>query len=102
MYPQINNNIITTLGINTLPVEQQKEAMEKLGAIVYQEVMLRVLDILSDEDKDAFEKVIAANPDPENMFDFLASKVPNLDEIVNEEATKLRDESAEIMSEIGK
>ncbi len=102
MFNDINKNIVTTLGINNLPVEQQKEAMERLGAIVYQEVMLRVLDILSEEDKDAFEKLIEKDSNPESMFAFLSEKVPNLDEIVREEAEKLREESAEIMSEIGK
>ena len=102
MFNDINKNIVTSLGINNLPVEQQKEAMERLGAIVYQEVMLRVLDILSEEDKDAFEKLIEKDSNPESMFAFLSEKVPNLDEIVKEEAEKLREESAEIMSEIGK
>jgi len=102
MFQQINNNIIVTLGINTLPIEQQKEAMEKLGAIVYQEVMLRVLDILSEEEKNQFEKIIEVDPDPEIMFTFLGEKVPNLDQIVNEKAQKLRDEASDILSEIGK
>ena len=102
MFNEINKNIVLTLGINTLPVEQQKEAMERLGAIVYQEVMLRVLDILSEEDKDSFEKLIGENPDPEVLFGFLSGKVSNLDEIVKDEAEKLRKESAEIINEIGK
>jgi ABC-type sugar transport system substrate-binding protein len=101
MFNTINNNIIKTLGIDTLPEEQQKEAMEKMGAIVYQEVMLRVLDIMTEEDKDAFEKLLENNPDPEAMFAFLGSKVPNIEAIVAEEAEKFRTESAEIMSQIG-
>lgn len=102
MFNKINKNIVTTLGINTLPVEKQKEAMERLGAIVYQEVMLRVLDILTEEDKNEFEKLIEKDPNPEKMFEFLSNKITNLEEIVKEEAEKLREESAEIISEIGK
>jgi len=102
MFNQINKNIVLTLGINALPVEKQKEAMERLGSIVYQEVMLRVLDILTEEEKEAFEKLIEKDNDPETMFGFLSDKIPNLNEIVKEEAEKLREESAEIISEIGK
>ena len=101
MFNKINKNIVLTLGINNLPVEQQKEAMERLGAIVYQEVMLRVLDILTDEDKDEFEKLIEKNPEPESLFEFLSEKLPNFEEIVKEEAERIRGESAEIMSDIG-
>jgi hypothetical protein len=102
MFNEINKNIVIALGINNLPVEKQKEAMERLGAIVYQEVMLRVLDILSEEEKDEFEKLIEKDQNPETMFDFLSSKIPNFEGIVIEEAEKLREESAEIISEIGK
>ncbi len=102
MFDTTNKNIIKILGIDALPVEQQKEAMEKLGAIVYQEVMLRVLDIMSDEDKNAFEALIEKNPDPEAMFAYLAEKVPNIDQIVAEEAESLREESAEILADLGK
>lgn len=101
MFNKINNNIIKILGIDTLPVEQQKDMMEKLGAIVYQEVMLRALDLMTEEDKDAFEKVISENGDPEAMFSFLAEKIPNIEAIVTEESEKLREESANIMSQIG-
>jgi hypothetical protein len=51
---------------------------------------------------DTFEKLIKVSPDPEIMFTFLSEKIPNLEEIVSEEAKKLRDESDEIMSAIGK
>ena len=97
MQNKINGDIIKTLGIDRLPADEQKEAIERLGAIVYQEVMLRVLDILSEEDKDEFEKLIEKTPDPEIMFTFLALKIPNFEEIVNEEALKLRKEAAEII-----
>ena len=56
------------LGIDTLPLEKQVEAMERLGGIVYQEVMLRVLDGMNEADKDEFEKLIEKNPDPESLF----------------------------------
>ena len=102
MFNQINKNIVLILGINALPVEKQKEAMERLGVIVYQEVMLRVLDILTEEDKDEFEKLIEKDPNPETLFGFLSEKLPDFEEIVREEAEKLREESAEIIGEIGK
>lgn len=102
MFNEINKNIVVTLGINTLPAEKQKEVMESLGAIVYQEVMLRALDILSEEEKDEFEKLIEKDPNPETMFGYLVAKIPNLEEIVKEEAENLRKEGADIIGRIGK
>lgn len=102
MFNEINKNIVLTLGINSLPVEQQKEAMERLGSLVYQEVMLRVVDILTDEEKDELEKIIEKNADPEEMFGFLSLKISNLDQIVKEESEKLRTEATEIIGDLGK
>jgi predicted transposase YdaD len=102
MFNQANKNIIEILGIDKLPTDKQKEAMERLGGIVYQEVMLRALETMTEEDKDAFEKMIETNPDPEAMFTYLGTKVPNLNEIVSEEAESLRAEAAEIIGDLGK
>ncbi len=102
MFDKINKKIIEILGINSLPADEQKEAMERLGALVYQEVMLRVLDDMNDEDRSSFEQLAEKNQDPETLFVFLSEKVPNVEEIVREEAESIRDESAEIMGSIGK
>ena len=101
MFKDINDTIITTLGIDKLPEEDRAAVMERMGALVYQEVMLRVLDIMSEEDKDAFEKMINESPDPEVLFGFLAEKVPTIDTIVSEEAQKLKRDRDEVMSQIG-
>lgn len=102
MFNEINSNIVIALGINKLPIEKQKEAMERLGAIVYQEVILRSLEILTDEEKDSLEKLIEKDPNPEIIFGFLSEKISNFEEIVKEEAEKLRNDAIEIMGEIGK
>ena len=102
MFNKIKQNIIEILGIDKLPMEQQKDAMEKLGGLVYQEVILRVLEEMNETEKDEFEKLLEKNPDPETMFAYLASRVPNLETMVKEEAESLRAESAEIMGKIGK
>ncbi len=99
MFETINKNIITILGIDKLPIEKQKEAMEKLGAIVYQEVILRALEVMKEEDKNTFEKIIEGNPDGETIITFLAEKVPDINQIVKEEAESLKEESTEILDE---
>ena len=101
-FQDVNKNILHVLGIDTLPLEKQVEAMERLGGIVYQEVMLRVLDGMNEADKDEFEKLIEKNPDPESLFAYLIGKVPDLDKMIGEEAESLRTEASDIMSEIGK
>ncbi len=92
MFNQINDNVVKILGIDKLPAEEQKETMKKLVATVYEEVLFRALEIMSNEDKESFDKLMGENPDPEKMFTFLATKVPNIDTIAYEEAEKVKDE----------
>lgn len=101
MFQKINADIIDILGIKNLGEEEQKDAMEKMGGLVYQEIMLRAIDMLSEEDKNDFEKIITENPNPEAMFDFLEEKIPNIEEIAREEAEKFKTDSANIMNQIG-
>lgn len=90
MFDKINNKIITTLGIDKLPVDKQKEIMEKWGKIVYQEIMISALDAMNEEGREAFNKLVEGNPSPETIFDYLSEKVPDLDTIVFEEADDIR------------
>ena len=100
MLKESNENIIRILGIDSLAKEKQQEAVERLSAIVYQNVMLRVLDILDEKQKDEFEKEIEKNPDPENLFSWLADRIQNVDKIIEEEAQKLREESKDILGDL--
>ena len=101
MFNKINSDIREILGINALPEEKQNEMMEKMGGLVYQEIMLRALDQLTEEEKDEFEKLITENNDPEAMFSYREKKVPDIENIAHEEAEKFKADSANIMSQIG-
>ncbi|MDE2030665.1 MAG: hypothetical protein KGI58_00160 [Patescibacteria group bacterium] len=102
MLDNIDNKIIEILGINKLSENERKEVVEKLGALIYQGVMLRALDIMDEEDRDTFEKLISENSDPEVIFTFVAEKIPDINEIISEETEKLKDYVTDIMSGIGK
>lgn len=97
----LKQNIIKDLGLDSLPEEEQKEAFLKIGEIIFSGVLSRVLDELSDEEASEFEKIISETPDDEEaVMNFMKAKVPNLDEIVNEEITKFKKESVDFMNEI--
>lgn len=97
----LKQNIINDLGIGALPQEQQEEALFSIGNIIFQKVLIRVIESMAEADKDAFEKILSEkNNKPETILNFLRSKVANLDEIVNEEVRKFKQESADIMKSI--
>lgn len=99
----LKQNIIKELGIDILPEKEQEEALLRIGRIIFQSVLIRVMEQLNAKEKDQFTKLLTEKPDDEKaILDFLKSKIPNLNEIVNEEVASFKKESLDFMKQIKK
>jgi diaminopimelate decarboxylase len=97
----LQKNIIKELGLENLPEERQMKIILGMGRIIQQNVILRVLDELKEEDKDEFDKFLAQKgDDQEAIFNFLQSKIPNLDSIINEEIEKFKKEGIDFIEKV--
>lgn len=97
----LQKNIIKDLGLDKLSEKEQEETLLSVGRIIFQSVMIRVMEELDEAGKDEFEKILTEKPnDEEAILNFLRSKLPNLDEIVNEEVAKFKQESVNFMDKI--
>ena len=97
----LKQNIINDLGIGALPKEQQEEALFSIGNIIFQKVLIKVIENMAEADKDAFEKLLfEKGNEPEIILNFLRLKVDNLDAIVIEEIGKFKQESVDFMKNI--
>lgn len=97
----LKQNIINDLGIGALPQEQQEEALVRIGNIIFQGVLARVLELMPENDKNEFEKLLAEkNSGQETILNFLRLKVDNLDALVIEEVGKFKQESVDFMKNI--
>ena len=92
-------SIIRALGLDptTMAPEMQQEVLGRVGTLVYQAVLIRVMEVLSDEDVAEFEKLIDGWADQDKIFDFLKVKVMNLDDLIKEEALKFKNETMSTM-----
>ena len=94
-------NLITKLGIDKLPPERQAELLLKIGETIYKAVITRVVEELSDEDRTAFDHILDEKKDDEDaVFTFLQSKIPHLDQIVDEEIALFKKESIDMIEAI--
>jgi len=96
----IKNNIISSLNLDNLPEKEKEEIVLRIGSIIYQNVLMRVMEIMPDKDQDEFEKLLDNNAKPEEVFAFLKNSVRDFEKIVNEEAEKFKDKASVMMSEI--
>jgi hypothetical protein len=97
----IADNLIQALDISALSPEEQQEIISDLGMIIYQNVLMRTIEQMNDKDQAEFEKLLNNNSEPYAVFAFLKSKASNFEDIINEEASKLKSKTHTIMDGIG-
>lgn len=92
---EIRENIIELFNIKELPEDKQEETINKIGGIIFQSVLMRILPMLSEEDLANYEKLLDNNIAPDELMNFFGEKIPNFLEIVAEESENFRKEAVE-------
>lgn len=95
----LQKNLIEELGLQDLPEDKKEELILKIGGLIQQNILLRILNELAEKDKDEFDKVLAEEND-EKTLTFLQSKISNFDELVKEEIAKFKEEAVKRMQSV--
>lgn len=93
---EVREDIITLFKIKDLFEDKQEETINRIGNIIFQNVLMRVLPMLSEEDLNQYEKLLEENTSPENLMDFLGERVPTFLEIIKEESISFREQAGEL------
>jgi hypothetical protein len=96
----VNKNLFELFGLEKLPPEKGAGIVLRLGKLVFQAVLVRVLPLLSEEDLTEYETITENTIDMEEILKFLSEKIPDFDNIVKEESENLRDAMADEMAQI--
>ncbi len=97
----IQNNIIDILELDNLPKEEAEEILIRTGTLIYQNVLMRAVEKMTDKDQDDFEKMLDNEAKPEEIFSFLKDKVVDFEKIIIEETEKFKNKTSNIMNQIG-
>lgn len=77
--------------MNALPEDQQIEMVDRIGRILYQAILVRALDILSEKEQIEFDLMMDEDDStPQDILAFIASKIPTFDQLVADEREKLK------------
>ncbi|MDQ3245060.1 MAG: hypothetical protein M3P22_01815 [bacterium] len=95
---EVRNNIIELFEINKLPEDKQEETINRIGKIIFQSVLIRILPMMEEGDLEEYNKLMDGNADPDKVFDFFFAKVPNFLAIVAEESKNFRKEAGEALN----
>jgi hypothetical protein len=101
MNDSLQKDLITALGIDTLPQAEQDEMMLRIGKLLVQGIMLRAFNILSDRDRDEVEKFVEANPnDIEALYGLLNQMIPDFSSVIQDEVTAFKADALDVMGGI--
>ena len=84
----MNSILIKALGLEKASPEKQAEVVEAIGVVVYQAVITRAMEEMSDDKLDAFEKVTDSEPTPEILIEFFMKEIPNF-ELIHQHFNKI-------------
>jgi spore cortex formation protein SpoVR/YcgB (stage V sporulation) len=93
----LGKNVIHDLGLDALPPEKQEEVLLSIGKIIYQGVLLRVMEELSEEEKAAFDRVLASAKNEDDILAFLEDHVPHLEALIKEEIARFKEHSLQTL-----
>jgi len=98
MEKTVNKNQPQGINLGALPQKKQQKMLMQIGKIIFQRVLVRVLDELTEDEKKEFDTLIGKSPDDEKaILAFLKDKVHDLDEIVKAETERFKTETGDIM-----
>ncbi len=89
----VPKEILEEWGLSSLDEQKQIEIIDRIGRMLYQALLVRSLDILSDKEQTEFDLLLDEDgTTPEHVLAFLNSKIPTFEQLVIEERHKLRDD----------
>ena len=90
----LEKNIISLLGLESLSEEKKVQFLEKISELVFKRAMVRVMELLSESDQEELGRLVDGG-DSEKTDAFIATKVPNFEEIMNNEIITVKEEMKE-------
>ena len=87
----LSKEIIKEWKLETLPDLKREEVVNKIGRILYQAILVRTLDILSEEEQDELDDLLnKESSSPKEVLLYLKKKIPSFDDLVREEKENLK------------
>jgi hypothetical protein len=87
----LNDDIIKEWGLSKLALEEQADMVERIGRLIYQALLVRSLDLLSEEEQTELDLILdEEQTTPQDVLHFLEVKIPTFELLRQEEITNLK------------
>lgn len=87
----LSQDIIQGWELESLPEIRQVEMIDRIGRILYQAILVRALDILTDKEQDQLDELLAEDDTkPQDVLGFLEARIPTFKQLVREEREHIK------------
>ncbi len=88
----LSKDVVEEWGLGSLPTDKQTDIVERIGKMLYQAILVRSLDILSEKEQIEFDLLLDEDTTtPQDVLAFLQSKIPTFEQLVLEERKSLKE-----------
>jgi hypothetical protein len=102
IYEELKKRIFEDLELTDLSEKEKDDILQRMGRIIFEMALIRILDEMDDETAKEFEQFLEKNQNPDDILKFLKEKVPNLEDILTEEAKTFKGEVFDVLKEAKK
>ncbi|MCX6701929.1 MAG: DUF5663 domain-containing protein [Candidatus Zambryskibacteria bacterium] len=87
----LSKDIVKEWGLQSLPPDKQTDMVDRIGKMIYQAVLVKALDILSEKEQTEFDLLLDEDTTtPQEVLAFLQSKIPTFEQLVMEERNNIK------------
>lgn len=87
----LSKDVVKEWGLESMPVDKQADMVDRIGKMIYQAVLVRSLDILSEKEQTEFDLLLDEDTTtPQDVLAFLQSKIPTFEQLVMGERQSLK------------
>ncbi len=97
---ELKRRIFEDLELEGISEKEKNDILQRMGRIIFEMALIRILDEMDDETAKEFEEFLEKNQNPEEILKFLREKVPNLEDILAEEARKFKEETFDVLKKV--
>lgn len=94
-----DDRFLAAMGLKGLEGDEKQEALASILNTINIKVGMRVMDQLTDEQAEEFERLSAPGADVEKLVYWIALNAPNHKQLIEEETKKLRDNTVNFVDE---
>ena len=96
----LKNDVLAQLGLGNISDEKKAEIISKISELAQKRIILRVTEEMSEDQRENFEKFLEAEEDPAKIENYIRENIPNIDSIIEEEMSLLKNDVLSQMKEI--